>query len=70
MLFAVALICAAKLAWLGTVPVASNAFNDRLHSAYIWSVLSIACMGAYVGWVAWLLRSNVAIDQSPTQIGG
>ena len=62
MLFAIAALSAAKLAWTGTVPVVSNAFNDRLPSAYFWSVLAILAMGAYVGWVAWACRLHIAME--------
>ena len=60
MFFVAAVLNAATIAWTGTVPVVSNAFNDRLPSAYLWSVLAIAIVGVYVGYVAWLTRHHLA----------
>ncbi|MCM2369377.1 hypothetical protein [Aporhodopirellula aestuarii] len=61
MFFATAAINAAKIAWIGTVPVVSNAFTDRLPSAYFWSVFLFVAIGVYVGWVAWTTRHHVAV---------
>ena len=36
----------------GTVDVVKNAFHDRIHSAWLWSVLSYLCVGGYFAFAA------------------
>ena len=67
MFFVVAALSAAVIFWRGTVSVVENSFNDLLPSAYAWSVLSLMILGAYIGYVAWVIRHHQAADASASQ---
>jgi hypothetical protein len=47
----------------GTVDVVQNVFLDRVHSAWLWSVLSYLCAGGYFAFVAFR-DQRVSLDQS------
>lgn len=46
----------------GTVDVVQNAFHDRVHSAWLWSVLSYLFVGGYFAFAAFRHR-GVRLDQ-------
>ena len=47
----------------GTIDVVQNVFHDRVHSAWLWSVLSYLCAGGYFAFVAF--RDHcVPLDQN------
>ena len=47
----------------GTVDVVQNVFHDRVHSAWLWSVLSYLCAGGYFAFAAFR-DHGVPPDQS------
>ena len=47
-----AVINGALLVWNGTVAVVSKEFTDRLHSSWLWSVLPLLLLAAYLYWFA------------------
>lgn len=53
MLFAIAIINSWVLFQSGTVAIIENAFHDRLHSAWFWSVGAYALCGVYLGAITW-----------------
>ncbi|MEI8211225.1 MAG: hypothetical protein WCI02_03700 [Planctomycetota bacterium] len=52
------LINALTLMLTGTVDKVQNIFSDRLHSAWLWSVVPMLLMTAYLAYLAWSFRSN------------
>jgi len=48
MTMAIGLINACVLLMTGTVDVVNNVFTDRLHSAWLWSVMSFGFAGGYI----------------------
>ncbi len=48
MTFSIGAINAVQLIYTGTVPIVVNEFNDRLHSSWLWSVLSFFAVGLYL----------------------
>ena len=45
-------INAVQLSSKGTVSIVVNDFHDRLHSSWLWSVLSFFAAGVYLFWTA------------------
>ena len=45
MTFSIGAINAVQLIYTGTVPIVANEFSDRLHSSWLWSVLSFLAVG-------------------------
>ena len=46
--------------WLnGTVGTVSNHFTDRLHSAYLYSVLPTAVIAVYLACISWRIRHQI-----------
>lgn len=52
MTFAIGVVNGYSLLQTGTVDVVKNVFHDRVHSAWLWSVLPYLCAGGYLGFVA------------------
>ena len=48
MTFSIGAINAVQLIYTGTVPIVVNEFSDRLHSSWLWSVLSFFAVGLYL----------------------
>jgi len=42
----------------GTVDKVQNIFSDRLHSSWLWSVVPMLFIAAYLAYLAWSFRSN------------
>lgn len=70
MFFFIATIDAATIAYKGTVPIVTNAYLDRLPSAYAWSVLPLALAGMYIGLVAWRTRHHLTPELTSAPNGG
>lgn len=52
MAFAIGVINAVQLSSLTTVSIVVNEFHDRLHSSWLWSVLSFFIIGVYLTWLS------------------
>ena len=52
---ALSAINSAQLIFRGTVSVVANEFHDRLHSSWLWSVISFVVIGTYLGAAAMTL---------------
>ena len=52
MAFAIGVINAVHLSSLTTVSIVVNEFLDRLHSSWLWSVLSFFVIGVYLSWLS------------------
>lgn len=52
MTFSIAVLNAIQLLATGTVAVVENSFTDRLHSAWLWSVLPFVLAGTILCWRA------------------
>jgi hypothetical protein len=52
MAFAIGVINAVHLSSLTTVSIVVNEFLDRLHSSWLWSVLSFFAIGVYLSWLS------------------
>lgn len=50
----VGVLNAAQLIARGTVGTVQNVFNDRLHSSWVWCVLSLLLAAGYLGWSAFM----------------
>ena len=48
MTFSIGAINAVQLIYTGTVSIVVNEFSDRLHSSWLWSVLSFFAVGLYL----------------------
>ena len=60
---AIGVINACALAWSGTVDVVQNVFHDRLHSAWLWSVISYLTASGYIAFA--VSRSqHASVDQN------
>jgi hypothetical protein len=56
--FALGVINAVTLIRQGTVSIVMNEFHDRLHSSWLWCVLTFVSAGIYLSWVSLSGRSN------------
>jgi hypothetical protein len=60
------IINASTLMFSGTVDNVQNIFRDRLHSAWLWSVVPMLLMTAYLAYLAWSFRSNeISSEENP-----
>ncbi len=60
MIAVVAIISGATIWWKGTVATVSNPFFDRLHSAYLFSVIPLILVAIYLACVSWQIRRQIA----------
>ena len=58
MAFAIGVINAVHLSSLTTVSIVVNEFHDRLHSSWLWSVLSFFVIGVYLSWLSVSMSMN------------
>ena len=58
MAFAIGVINAVHLSSLTTVSIVVNEFLDRLHSSWLWSVLSFFVIGVYLSWLSISISIN------------
>ena len=52
MSFTMGVINAVQLSSVTTVSTVVNEFHDRLHSSWLWSVLSFFAIGIYLSWIS------------------
>lgn len=50
--FTIGVINAVELSSRGTVSIIVDEFHDRLHSSWLWSVLSFFAAGIYLAWIS------------------
>jgi hypothetical protein len=58
MAFSIGVINAVQLSSQTTVSIVVNEFHDRLHSSWLWSVLSFFVIGVYLSWLSVSMSVN------------
>ena len=58
MAFCLVVVNAVQLSSHTTVSIVVNEFHDRLHSSWLWSVLSFFVIGVYLSWLSVSMSMN------------